>query len=392
MKKNILIILNAVMYNRGSEALIRGISEICKNDANITLVSSEDDFGPKLNIEGIDTYAKKNNYSRRSIRRYVVALLKRIKLPINIINNLQYSKLKDIASKQDIIIIIGADNYDITYNMQGELNRLHTYIRKNTKAKMILYDCSIAKRDITENLKKDFENFDIITVRETISKENIKDIVDKDKLYLCPDPAFVMNYEEIELPEIYNENGVIGINLSDLITNPKYGSESKEILNSYINMMNYILENTEKNMILVPHVMHNADLSALKKLYENYSQNDRVYLLENESLNAKQLKYIISKCDLYIGARTHSTIAAYSTNVPTLVLGYSVKSKGIAKDIFGTDEKYVLPVSDLDSDQYLVEGFKWLYENQEKIRKILEVRMPEYIERARKIKEILTNI
>lgn len=392
MKKNILIILNAVMYNRGSEALIRGISEICKNDANITLVSSEDDFGPKLNIEGIDTYAKKNNYSRRSIRRYVVALLKRIKLPINIINNLQYSKLKDIASKQDIIIIIGADNYDITYNMQGELNRLHTYIRKNTKAKMILYDCSIAKRDITENLKKDFENFDIITVRETISKENIKDIVDKDKLYLCPDPAFVMNYEEIELPEIYNENGVIGINLSDLITNPKYGSESKEILNSYINMMNYILDNTEKNMILVPHVMHNADLSALKKLYENYSQNDRVYLLENESLNAKQLKYIISKCDLYIGARTHSTIAAYSTNVPTLVLGYSVKSKGIAKDIFGTDEKYVLPVSDLDSDQYLVEGFKWLYENQEKIRKILEVRMPEYIERARKIKEILTNI
>lgn len=392
MKKNILIILNAVMYNRGSEALIRGISEICKNDANITLVSSEDDFGPKLNIEGIDTYAKKNNYSRRSIRRYVVALLKRIKLPINIINNLQYSKLKDIASKQDIIIIIGADNYDITYNMQGELNRLHTYIRKNTKAKMILYDCSIAKRDITENFKKDFENFDIITVRETISKDNIKDIVDKDKLYLCPDPAFVMNYEEIELPEIYNENGVIGINLSDLITNPKYGSESKEILNSYINMMNYILENTEKNIILVPHVMHNADLSALKKLYENYSQNDRVYLLENESLNAKQLKYIISKCDLYIGARTHSTIAAYSTNVPTLVLGYSVKSKGIAKDIFGTDEKYVLPVSDLDSDEYLVEGFKWLYESQEKIRKILEVRMPEYIERARKIKEILKNI
>lgn len=45
--KKILIILNAVVYNRGSEALIRGLSIMCKNkypDSIITLVSSEDEF------------------------------------------------------------------------------------------------------------------------------------------------------------------------------------------------------------------------------------------------------------------------------------------------------------------------------------------------------------
>lgn len=135
--------------------------------------------------------------------------------------------------------------------------------------------------------------------------------------------------------------------------------------------------------------MNNADLSTLRKLYENYVENDRVYLVENEKLNAKQLKHIISKCKLYVGARTHSTIAAYSTNVPTLVLGYSVKSKGISKDIFGTYDNYVLPVADLNSDQYLVDGFKWLDENQDNIRDILNKNMPEYIERAKKVREIL---
>ena len=104
------------------------------------------------------------------------------------------------------------------------------------------------------------------------------------------------------------------------------------------------------------------------------------------------MKYIISKCDLFIGARTHSTIAAYSTRIPTLVLGYSVKSRGIAKDIFGTYENYVLPVSDLDSDQYLVDGFKWLYNNQEDIRNRLDKRIPEYINEAKKTSEILDNI
>lgn len=392
MKKNILIILNAIVYNRGSEALVRGLTTICKeylDETYITLVSGEGNFGSWVNIENIDNYCKKLNYTNKSIMRYIVAVLKKLKLK-GLATKLQYSKLKKVAQEQDIIIMVGADNYDIMYGMQENLKQLHEYIRKNTKAKMILYDCSIADRDITDTLKKDFKNFDIVTVRETISEENISNFVNRDKLYRFPDPAFVMSHEEVELPNIFNnKNGVVGINVSNLITNPKYGGKAEDILNAYINMMNYILENTSKSIVLIPHVMNNADLSTLKKLYENYVENDRVYLVENEKLNAKQLKYIISKCKLYVGARTHSTIAAYSTNVPTLVLGYSVKSKGISKDIFGIYDNYVLPVEDLNSDQYLVDGFKWLDENQDNIRDILNKNMPEYIERAKKVREIL---
>lgn len=394
MKKNILIILNAIVYNRGSEALVRGLASICKKkieNSNITLVSAEEEFDSSLNLEYIDNYCKKVNYTRNSFMHYVVAILKKIRLN-KLVTILKYSKLKKIANQQNIVIIVGADNYDITYNMQEEMYRLHSYIRKNTKAKMILYDCSIDARDITEVLKKDLQNFDAITVRETISKHNIEDIVEKEKLYLYSDPAFVINYQEIELPSIYKKNGIVGINVSNLITNAKYGSKAEDILKAYKNMMDYILENTKKNIILLPHVMKKADLSTLRKLYENYNENSRVYLMDNEKLNAQQLKYLISKCDLFIGARTHSTIAAYSTNVPTLVLGYSVKSKGIAKDIFGTSENYVLPVSDLKSEQYLVEGFQWLYQNQKHIKNQLESKMPEYIKQAEKVSEILENV
>lgn len=52
---------------------------------------------------------------------------------------------------------------------------------------------------------------------------------------------------------------------------------------------------------------------------------------------------------MFIGVRIYVTIAAYSTEVPTLVLGYSVKSRGIAKDIFGSEENYVIPVQDISN-------------------------------------------
>lgn len=93
------------------------------------------------------------------------------------------------------------------------------------------------------------------------------------------------------------------------------------------------------------------------------------------------IKGFISKCKLFIGARTHATIAAYSTLVPTVVLGYSVKARGIAKDLFGTEEKYVLPVQKIQSGQELIEAFEWLNEHKEEIRERLSICIPEYKEK-----------
>ena len=85
---------------------------------------------------------------------------------------------------------------------------------------------------------------------------------------------------------------------------------------------------------------------------------------------------------MFIGARTHATIAAYSTCVPTLILGYSVKSKGIARDIFGTEEHYVLPVQEMRNPDELANGFDWLSANEMTVRDHLIKTMPEYKARA----------
>ena len=85
---------------------------------------------------------------------------------------------------------------------------------------------------------------------------------------------------------------------------------------------------------------------------------------------------------MFVGARTHATIAAYSSLVPTLVVGYSVKARGIARDLFGTEENYVVPVQSLQDKEDLVNSFRWLLSREREIRNHLEAVMPSYQEKA----------
>ena len=293
-----------------------------------------------------------------------------------------------MAKNQDLIIVVGADNVDANIAIQKDTRYRNLYLKNNTKAKMILYDCSLDEKNVTNELKEDLKNFDIITARDSISFKNLSSIAGEKEILYFPDPAFLLSIQSTVLPNVFNNTPVVGINASNIVAGNN-NLEKAKVINQYNNMINYILKNTNMNIVLIPHVMKNQDLEVLREIYKKYTDNNRINLIDNEKLNAKQLKYIISKCNLYVGARTHSTIASYSTNVPTLVLGYSIKSKGIAKDIFGTYENYVLPVSEMESNDYLVEGFKWLYNNQKEIKNILEKKMPEYLEKCKKFNEIL---
>lgn len=101
-----------------------------------------------------------------------------------------------------------------------------------------------------------------------------------------------------------------------------------------------------------------------------------------EDGSCEELKGYIARCRMFIGARTHATIAAYSSLVPTLAVGYSVKAKGIAKDLFGSYENYVIPVQQLQEKEDLIGAFEWLKDYEEEIRQDLRRVMPEYRKKA----------
>lgn len=384
--KKIVIVIGACCYNRGSEAMVRGTIEIIKKhipECYIVVSSAEEEFGPQLKIKDVDEYVKRYSYGEKiTLNRLICIVLRRIFKAYKAVEKVKHKYLLKAGKDADVIIVIGGDNYAKSYDGFNFMNSLNTLLRETTKGKMVLYDCSLDPAEIDENVKKDFDLFDVITARESITYNGFKAAFPEKDIYYFPDPAFAMEKTAVPLPEGFVEGKTIGVNVSSMVVEDKYGSNQEMILKAYVKLIQSILSNTEYRVVLVPHVMKRFDLKTLEVLFEYFKDNERVMLITNENYNAPELKYIISKCAFFIGARTHSTIAAYSSQVPTLVLGYSVKSIGIATDIFGTEKGYVVKTKDLKSENDLNNAFENILSQEIDIRAHLKSFIAEYINNA----------
>ena len=289
--------------------------------------------------------------------------------------------------KGDLYLSIGGDNY--CYQGQDILGYYNRGIHKKG-GKTVLWGCSIQPDMITEDIKKDLALYDLIVAREHISYEYLKSINSK-TIYAC-DPAFVLRNQEISFPNNFLIKKTVGINASPLI-------ERREkchgiTYHNYVNLINYITNNTEYNVALIPHVVQekNDDRIILNRLFLDPEIDNKERICMIKDCNCMQLKYLISKLSLFVGARTHATIAAYSSFVPTLVVGYSTKAIGIARDLFGTDENYVYPVQGLNEPMQLVKAFCWLDANKEDIKQHLLKTIPEYTQSIYKAVEMVKRL
>ena len=76
--------------------------------------------------------------------------------------------------------------------------------------------------------------------------------------------------------------------------------------------------------------------------------------------------------------------------VPTIAIGYSIKSVGIAKDL--QLNKTLVVDCRIPDKGALMKSFIYLTENETRIREHLMKIMPEYIQSTYRIRDFLTNI
>jgi len=115
-------------------------------------------------------------------------------------------------------------------------------------------------------------------------------------------------------------------------------------------------------------------------------------LPDAQRLTATQLKGYIARLSALITARTHASIAAYSTCVPTLVIGYSVKAKGIARDLFGEEAGHLIPVQELTGENELIAAYDALMARAGQERLFLQERIPVYTAGGEEIVSAMLNL
>lgn len=371
--------------NRGCEGIAKGTAKILGlTPSDLVGLCRNVPLDRKLNIdEYVIIQATKKPAKVHYYLQKALGLLG-IKYRIPSVDN--YTPFIGNMSKEDVMISTGGDM--MCYDNNQAITTNEIALRKGVRT--VLWGCSMGKNNLTPEKESTLRKFSLIYARETLSYEFFKSIGIKNVICL-PDPAFVLDPEPVPLPTCFNDKEVIGLNISNYTVgadslNTSFGEEISKLLD-------FIFKETNYNILLVPHVLWNKQDDRLLSsvVMDKYKQNgDRVSVLDSGNLNYLQIRHVISHCRIFIGGRTHAVVSAYSTCVPTIALGYSIKSKGIAKDV-GLPESMVVDTKNIKTNA-LINAFKDLDRNYSDIKTHLKEVMPEYKKRPYEIINILKEL
>lgn len=275
--------------NHGCEALVRTTTKIAKDatGSDVILWSQNVSEDYKYGVSGVvDEIVATDEVNKKSLSFLWSYFKFKILKKSDALHKLFIKKL----FKDSVAISIGGDNYCYPWSAkQGvELDKeIRRYCRKN-----VFWGCSIEDKFMTPEVVEDLKGFDLITVRESLSYEVLKNY--GISAVQVADPAFLLNKKELPLPKGFVEENTVGINVSPLIND--YENGDSIAFNNYVKLIEYILSETDMSICLIPHVVweYNNDRKPLISLYKKFKDTNRVILLEDH--NCEELKGFISRC------------------------------------------------------------------------------------------------
>jgi polysaccharide pyruvyl transferase WcaK-like protein len=338
--------------NRGCEAIIRGTVKILRNyfqDPTFLCVSDprRTDLNQQIRNEYDDAiiYKKINIVQNRFSREW---WYQRIFYRYNT-RKRQYRLYNEMIPFLDdalAILSVGGDNYSLDYGIPHLYTDLDDVVLERKKP-LIIWGASVGPFDKLPDYEKymidHLKKITGIFARESRTEDYLARKGITENVYKVADPAFLMDPVEPrgESKKLTIEDSAIGINLSPLMSEYVTGGDMEKWEQIAVKIISNIVKETSRSVYLIPHVTipGSNDFMFLKKVWSltEVEIRRKIHLIP-PVYNAAETKWIISHMTLFAGARTHATIAAFSSCIPTLSFAYSIKAKGINRDIFGHEE------------------------------------------------------
>ncbi len=263
--------------------------------------------------------------------------------------------------------------------------------------------------------KEVFENFDVVTNREPISIEILKEKgfnISNTHSLACPSflfsPSENINIKNI-LPDYNSKRPKVGFILcgwnfeeGPFDKSPREDSE----YDKFADVVKYLINNLGCNVYLMSHsngfpippkefkLQHGRDYpiaKQLQKVLNNKGITEHLYSLDTV-YNAWDTKAIIGNFDMLISGRVHGAIAGLSQFVPTVIIDYGHEPKahkllGFAK-VAGVEEYVASP----NSVEEMTEKISHLWGNMKDVKQILKSRVEKITTDVDENFKLLTNL
>lgn len=216
--------------------------------------------------------------------------------------------------------------------------------------------------------KKVIERSAVVISRDYKSKEYLESFCDAD-VKVGTDLAFGLKYREARKSF---DTIKVGLNISGLLhSNRTDGSQLKYNLKTnydeYIRrLLDYFHDNPIYEVHLIAHVGNDANAAFA---------NEKDVIIHDAFESPIEAKSLLAEMDIFIGARMHATIGAFSAGVATIPVGYSRKFSGLFENL---GYRYVVDLVELDTNQAVqltidyIEKYKMLEKEVESSQKVID--------------------
>jgi colanic acid/amylovoran biosynthesis protein len=396
-KPHFLLVGHGGLFNRGCEAILQTTFRLLRgqfDDPTFTVVSFDwlNDRRWQDRWQGV-TFRNVTPEKWRSPHWYPWIARHVIHLPSKNWRNI-HRHLKREYKRADAVLSVGGDNYTTDYSsFPGYYLDLLRYAREQG-SQDVIWAATIGPFEDPEVRPKVIDvlkDTALITARESMTVDYLASLGITQNVRAVADTAFLLEPSPSPAARSYNVDRThdwLGIAASSMLWRYVSGDTEHDRSEVLVKFVDWAIQEFGFRVAFVPHVVdarpaapsNRNDLLFLQQIAKRIKNPGRAVVLD-ASLNVAEMKHIISQGRFFVGSRTHSTISALSSGVPTISLSYSMKSRGINRDVLG-NEDFVLPVDDLSLER-LQEKFRRLMNREQEIRTTLQERIPIIQKKAR---------
>jgi colanic acid/amylovoran biosynthesis protein len=348
----VLFIGHGGYYNRGCEALVRTTSLMLRRylgDVRVILSSYDAPGDTDRQLALVDDITP--FFASRFSPAWMLAHLPGMSADKR--NYWWTAPLQRVLPEVDVLMSIGGDNYcagdrPFYYYLDAQVRS----VGKPT----VLWGASLEPKGITPRMRNDLASFSLITARDPLTTTALAEYGITTTVREVADPAFTMVPEPVDIAPFWpSGDQILGYNISPLLERFGKGRSASEMVAASVETLRHAIDRLHLGVVLVPHVTQpmpaeesgNDDALLLQEIMTLVERPGRISLLPGP-MNAAQTKHVIAQCAYFMGARTHSTIGALSSCVPTVSIAYSSKAWGVNLATLGTTE-HVCDVADISA-------------------------------------------
>lgn len=187
-----------------------------------------------------------------------------------------------------------------------------------------------------------------ITVRESATFDYVRNVLKLTSVPLVQtaDTAFLLEPADARRVETLRREFGLDDSASTIACSVSQGitlftaQDGERHAAAWADLIRHITTDPSRRVLIIPHVQerqaNNDDRILVEQIRQRLQSVPGVVVAEGD-LSAGDYKGLIAGCQLVIAERMHAAIAGFSSGVPTIAVGYSIKAEGIVSDVLGPE-------------------------------------------------------